>query len=290
MANTNYFVVRNGLAVGNTNISATSDTIQMGQGGSVTVDPATGAFIFVPAPTATYPNPQAIILTAAGTITTTTTTGGTYVIASADAAANASASSGTSISGTSGYSYELDAFTCNGRDNSFPLRFNNQYTTVASPWNLFVALDGARQPAFSANSEPVWQSFALTARTGFTLDTTQVSWTANASGALAQSVLTVGTGFSFTQSNIAIGMLVTGTGIPALTTVTDSNIIAKTITLSSNLTATLTNSNVVFSVTNIKFSDVPVPGTVCTLEVVPGTQYQVQKVYPFRPMDIMLGY
>jgi len=285
MANSNYFVVRNGVAVGNTNISATSDTIQMGLGGSISVDAATGAWVFVPAPTATYPNPQAIILTAAGTITTTNTTGGVTTIASVDLAANNSASSGTSITGGSGYAYELDSFTTNGRDNMFPITFNNVNTTVAMPWNLYVALDGARQPAFVSNAEPVFQSFALCAKTGFTLDTTTQFYSTTATGTLAANTITVAS-----TANIAVGQLVTGNGIAGTTTVTDANYVTKVVTLSSALTQSISASPMTFAVTNIKFSDVPVPGTICTVEVVPGTPYPYVKQYPFRPLDIALGY
>ena len=285
MANTNYFVVRNGVAVGNTNISATSDTIQMGQGGSFSVDAATGAWVFVPAPTAAYPNPQAIILTAAGTIATTTTTGGITTIASVDTAANASAGSGSStISGGAGYAYELDSFTCNGRDNMFPLTFNGVLTTAAMPWNLYVALDGARQPAFLSNTEPVFQSFALPAKTGFTLDTTTQTYTTTATGTLSANTVTVAS-----TTNIAVGQLVTGNGISGTTTVTDANYVTNVVTLSSTLNQTISASPLTFAVTNIKFSDVPVPGTFCTVEAVPGTQYPILKTYPFRPLDIMLG-
>jgi hypothetical protein len=283
MANNN-FVVRNGLSVPSGNIT-------LGQG-SFNIDPATGAFVFVPAATTAYPNPQAVIITAAGTITTTSTTGGTYVIASADAAANASASSGSSIGGGGGYAYEVDGFVCNGIDNLFPLTYNNQYITVGSPWNLSVYLDGIRQPAFSSNAEPVFLSTTLPARTGYTLDTTQVSYTANATGSISGNTITISPwyGRASVVSNVALGMLVTGAGIPSNCTVTDANIATSVITLSASLGQTITNSNVTFAVTNIKFADVPTPGSVCTIEAVSAVQYPVLKQYPFRPLDIALGY
>ena len=276
MANNN-FVVKNGLTIPNGNITLGA--------GSISVDVATGAVVIVPSPTATYPNPQAIIITAAGTIATTSTTGGVTTIASVDLAANNSANSGTNISSGPGYAYELDSFTCNGVDNLYPLTFNGIATTVAMPWNLTVTLAGLRQSGFMSNAEPVFQSLALPARPGYTIDTTTVSYSTTATGALAGNTIVVAS-----VSNIQTGMLVTGNGIPAITTVTDANVSSSTVTLSSTLIQSLTSSPINFAITNIKFANPPAAGTICLVEGVPGTQYPLLKKYPFKPLDIMLGY
>ena len=83
MANTN-FIVQNGLTVG-------------GQSGaSITTEPTSGAMVIVPAPTATAPNPTAMVFTTNGTITAVSTTGGTYSPTAVNTAAATSATSSLS--------------------------------------------------------------------------------------------------------------------------------------------------------------------------------------------------
>ena len=86
MANAN-FIVRNGISVGGAS------------GASITADPATGAVVIAPAPTAAVPNPTAVVFTTTGTVQTVATTSGVASAASVLTANTASASS--VINGTS---------------------------------------------------------------------------------------------------------------------------------------------------------------------------------------------
>lgn len=81
MANNN-FIVQNGLSVGGS------------AGANISVDPATGSLVFVPAPTTAVPNPTAIVFTPAGTVQSVATTGG---IASGSSVATANAASATTL-------------------------------------------------------------------------------------------------------------------------------------------------------------------------------------------------
>ena len=81
MANNN-FIVQNGLSVGGS------------AGANISVDPATGSLVFVPAPTTAVPNPTATVFTPSGTVQSVATTGG---IASGSSVATANAASATTL-------------------------------------------------------------------------------------------------------------------------------------------------------------------------------------------------
>jgi len=72
--------------------------------------------------------------------------------------------------------YDLDdvSYLADGLTNVFPLTYNTNNVSVASPWNLLVTLAGLVQPAFANTDgyEPVWSSYTLTASKGYTLDDT----------------------------------------------------------------------------------------------------------------------
>ena len=81
---------------------------------------------------------------------------------------------GTSIGLTSTEAFDLDDLSnyTDGRTGTFTPTYNGSQISVVNPWNLDVTVNGLRQPAFKYNGDLVWQSWALTANKGYTLDYT----------------------------------------------------------------------------------------------------------------------
>jgi hypothetical protein len=75
MANQN-FIVQNGINIGGTS------------GAVISADPTTGAVVIAPAPTATSPNPTAVVISTAGTVSTVATTAGVANVAAVSTASN----------------------------------------------------------------------------------------------------------------------------------------------------------------------------------------------------------
>jgi hypothetical protein len=131
MANS-YFIVHNGLQVG-----------------PLTIDAVTGN------------------ITTTGTITSQNTTevfGNVY-------ADNYYFSNNQSISSAFSAPYDLDDISpyTDSVTNTFNLTYNQANVSVASPWNLTVALNGSLQSAFQYNNEVLWQSFILSGSKGYTV-------------------------------------------------------------------------------------------------------------------------
>jgi len=61
-------------------------------------------------------------------------------------------------------SYYTDSFK-----NTFSLTYNQATQTVLSPWQLTVTVNGQLQPAWSYNSDKVWQSLVNTGNKGYTV-------------------------------------------------------------------------------------------------------------------------
>jgi hypothetical protein len=68
--------------------------------------------------------------------------------------------------------YDLDdiSYLTDGRTNVFGLTYNTANVTILSPWNLFVAVEGAPQAAFQYNSDVVWLSLVTGAYKGYTIN------------------------------------------------------------------------------------------------------------------------
>jgi hypothetical protein len=150
-------------------------------------------------------------------------------------------------------------------------------------------LDGERQPGFVANIETTWLSLCNSAKTGYTIDNTFYSYAFNSAAGATGTALTNTITMGARPGNVSIGMMATGAGIVSSTTVTDVNTVTKVITLSNPLSATITNSNVTFSVSAVKFADAPWSGAVVSMETRAGVLPLTPKIYPFKPLDIMLG-
>ena len=71
--------------------------------------------------------------------------------------------------------YDLDdlSYMTDGFTTTFPLQYNTNTVTVASPWNLMVTVSGIAQRAFANTDgyEYVWQSAIVPGSKGYTLDT-----------------------------------------------------------------------------------------------------------------------
>ena len=81
---------------------------------------------------------------------------------------------GTSVGLTSTEVFDFDSIDnyVDGKTGTFTLNYNRIKTTVNTPWNLDVYVNGIRQPAFKYNGDTVWQGMALPANKGYTLDYT----------------------------------------------------------------------------------------------------------------------
>lgn len=68
--------------------------------------------------------------------------------------------------------YDLDdiSYLTDGVTNIFPLTYNTQNVSVASPWNLMVAVSGLMQAAYANTIETLWMSHVTSASKGYTLD------------------------------------------------------------------------------------------------------------------------
>ena len=70
--------------------------------------------------------------------------------------------------------YDLDdmSYMTDGFTTTFPLQYNTNTVTVASPWNLMVTVSGIMQRAFANTDgyEYVWQSAVIPGSRGYTLD------------------------------------------------------------------------------------------------------------------------
>lgn len=68
--------------------------------------------------------------------------------------------------------YDLDdvSYLTDGVRNIFPLTYNTSNVSVASPWNLMVAISGLMQPAYANTIETLWMSHVTSAPKGYTLD------------------------------------------------------------------------------------------------------------------------
>jgi hypothetical protein len=118
--------------------------------------------------------------------------------------------------------YDLDdvSYLTSGFNNVFPLNYNGSNVTVASPWNLMVAVNGAIQPAWSYKYDTTWLAVMPSAFKGYTID------------------------------------------------------------LSGNL-----SSN-----GYLKFADCPPADSQIQIRTVVGTAPATPKTYPFKPLDILMGY
>ena len=70
--------------------------------------------------------------------------------------------------------YDLDdvSYMTDGFTTTFPLQYNTNTVTVASPWNLMVTVSGITQRAFANTDgyEYVWQSAVIPGSKGYTLN------------------------------------------------------------------------------------------------------------------------
>ena len=77
----------------------------------------------------------------------------------------------TSVFEVDDISYYADGFT-----NKFPLTFNQDSVTLSSPLSLTVQLNGIVQPSFTNSYDPTWNSFALCAYKGYTIEDNQLKF------------------------------------------------------------------------------------------------------------------
>jgi hypothetical protein len=68
--------------------------------------------------------------------------------------------------------YDLDdiSYLTDGQNNMFALTYNTANVAIASPWNLFVAIEGAPLAAFQYNSDVVWMGKVFGAYKGYTIN------------------------------------------------------------------------------------------------------------------------
>jgi hypothetical protein len=68
--------------------------------------------------------------------------------------------------------YDLDdiSYLTDGRNNMFALTYNTANVAIASPWNLFVSVEGAPQPAFQYNYDTVWLAKVFGTYKGYTIN------------------------------------------------------------------------------------------------------------------------
>ena len=68
--------------------------------------------------------------------------------------------------------YDLDdiSYLTDGHNNMFALTYNTANVAIASPWNLFVSVEGAPQPAFQYNYDTVWLAKVFGTYKGYTIN------------------------------------------------------------------------------------------------------------------------
>ena len=81
---------------------------------------------------------------------------------------------GSSIGISTTEAYDIDDISnyTDGKTGTFRMTYNGSTVSVATPWNLDVYVNGAKQPAFKYNGDTVWLSSTLAANKGYCLDYT----------------------------------------------------------------------------------------------------------------------
>lgn len=110
--------------------------------------------------------------------TSVVNTGNSLVVSSGNIFVNNSIvfSDGTSLSSTTAVTissvYDLDSISSavDGFTNTFAPTYNQSPVTLTNPWSIQVTVDGILQPAFTYPNNIMWESYCLSANTGYTID------------------------------------------------------------------------------------------------------------------------
>jgi hypothetical protein len=96
---------------------------------------------------------------------------GGIVVNTANIAALSLGGGAGSLTTSEVYDFDDLSYLTDGFKNTFQLRYNGTKVAVTNPWNLSVSVNGVQQPAFTLNSDVVWQGQVLAANKGYTVDT-----------------------------------------------------------------------------------------------------------------------